>query len=694
MRRLLLLAAVCLFVLCGSAQVNTQRMMQVGRNALFFDDYVLGIQYFNRVIVAKPYLAEPYYWRGVAKFYLGDLGGAAGDCDHALDINPFLLEAYNLRGICRLRQGQANDALDDFRTALRYEPDNVNLMLNSGIAHINLKDYDRAVAAYDSLLRRDRNNVQAHLYRGIALVERGDTTAALAAFVRAKEINKYSPEAHTYIGMLKFGQGDYRGALESYDALQRLRPKDAQVYVNRGICRYQLDDLRGCQADLDEALRLDRKNKMAWVDRGLLRAEAGLLAEAADDFSHALALDPTDELVLFNRAMVYLDLGEMRSALADLDIIVAEHPDFSLAYQARARARRALGDNAGAERDMALCYELERQKEQKALNNNEQATANKEQGTEEGGKKGSRGAGDRDQRKWRNLVVVADFGEQDANLTAPQESAIRGRVQDRDIAIDLEPIFQLTFFSADTLLPNAPYYRTSVETFNRGAWCPRRLMITNRERGPEEVSLELSGLLTAASRDIEHDGEHAEQWMLRGSLRLTMGDYQGAIDDLTTALRLQPDDVNALFNRAAARYHRAEALRDAEPQNEQFDGAMMAGANKPQQAAVPLAPANNEGLLWRAVADDLEAVLRLEPANEFALYNLSLVAAQRKDWTRALQLLEEALQNSPLLAEAYYNRGIIEIYQGHDEAGSADLSRAGELGLFKAYNVIKRFGKE
>ena len=32
------------------SQINTDKVMTVGRNALYFEDYVLSIQYFNQVI--------------------------------------------------------------------------------------------------------------------------------------------------------------------------------------------------------------------------------------------------------------------------------------------------------------------------------------------------------------------------------------------------------------------------------------------------------------------------------------------------------------------------------------------------------------------------------------------------------------------------------------------------------------------
>ena len=43
------------------------------------------------------------------------------------------------------------------------------------------------------------------------------------------------------------------------------------------------------------------------------------------------------------------------------------------------------------------------------------------------------------------------------------------------------------------------------------------------------------------------------------------------------------------------------------------------------------------------------------------------------------------------MPEAYYNRGVAFILQNRIEQGLADLSRAGEMGLYQAYNLIKRY---
>ena len=88
MRRALTLLIALLLTAAAQAQVNTDRVMAIGRNALYFEDYVLSIQYFNQVIRAKPWMAEPYFYRAVAKLNLDDFQGAEEDCTLSLARNP------------------------------------------------------------------------------------------------------------------------------------------------------------------------------------------------------------------------------------------------------------------------------------------------------------------------------------------------------------------------------------------------------------------------------------------------------------------------------------------------------------------------------------------------------------------------------------------------------------------------------
>ena len=52
----------------------------------------------------------------------------------------------------------------------------------------------------------------------------------------------------------------------------------------------------------------------------------------------------------------------------------------------------------------------------------------------------------------------------------------------------------------------------------------------------------------------------------------------------------------------------------------------------------------------------------------------------------------EAIRLRPDFSDAYFNRGLVYVFLGETQKGIADLSKAGELGIVSAYNVIKRLG--
>ena len=84
MRSLLLAAGIASSSVALQAQVNAEQVLTIGRNVLSMEDYMLSIQYFNQAIKAKPYLADPYLYRAIAKLNLDDYQGAEADCNKAI----------------------------------------------------------------------------------------------------------------------------------------------------------------------------------------------------------------------------------------------------------------------------------------------------------------------------------------------------------------------------------------------------------------------------------------------------------------------------------------------------------------------------------------------------------------------------------------------------------------------------------
>ena len=127
-RHLITLLLIIAGIMGSKAQINTDQVMQIGRNALYFEDYVVSIQYFNQVISAKPYLAQPYFFRALAKFNLDDLRGADQDVTMAIERNPFITDAYELRGVIRQNLGQDSLAIADYAHALTLLPENKGIL--------------------------------------------------------------------------------------------------------------------------------------------------------------------------------------------------------------------------------------------------------------------------------------------------------------------------------------------------------------------------------------------------------------------------------------------------------------------------------------------------------------------------------------------------------------------------------------
>lgn len=61
-----------------------------------------------------------------------------------------------------------------------------------------------------------------------------------------------------------------------------------------------------------------------------------------------------------------------------------------------------------------------------------------------------------------------------------------------------------------------------------------------------------------------------------------------------------------------------------------------------------------------------------------------------KDYDKALVLLTQAIDIDTRLSYAYYNRGLAYLAMGKVAQAKADFSKAGELGLYTAYSLMKK----
>lgn len=652
------------------SQVNTEQVLRIGQNALYFEDYMLSIQYFNQAIQAKPYLAQPYFLRAIAKLNLEDYNGAEADAAKALELNPFLTDAWEVRGVARQNLGKNRAAIDDYTEALKLLPRNRQLLFNRALALIDIKENDAAREAFDEIIGYYPGFDNAYLGRARVELEQADTVAAKADIDKALSINKNAANAYIMRADIAIkSHADFEGALADIDQAIKLMPRVAGLYINRAFLRYNLDSYNGAMADYDYALSLEPYNAVALFNRGLLLAEVNANDLALEDFNRVLDLDPDDYRALYNRAMIYRAKGNTEGAIADISRVADRFPDFPGALYLRGELYRESGQLAKAERDF-------KNAKAKAL-----ALRPEPEPAEEGGSATSTPGSEADDEAIPDELVSKRFASLltvDDNASIQEEynnSAIRGKVQDRNINIEIEPMMQLSFYSAPTELRRNTYYIREVDDLNATRQLRFVLVVTSVVPALDEAviarhfqSIEYynSHLATHAARPIDHIGRALDF--------ITVRDYQNAEKDIDRAITMAPDLALNYLIRAQARYSRYQLERNSSS-SQSYDALTRASLGR---------KALND------IADDLDRAISLSPRSAVAYYNKGNILYELEEYDLATAAYNKAIELKPDFGEAYYNRGYIALKAGRSNEGVADLSKAGELGIIPAYNLIKR----
>lgn len=661
--------AISFFCFASKAQINTDQVMQIGRNAIYFEDYILSIQYFNQAIGAKPYLAQPYYYRGVAKFNLEDFNGAENDASLALERNPFITDAYVLRGMSRQNLGRAKEAIEDYDKALSMQPDNWDLNFKRALAQESIKDYDGAMASYSDIIKRQSSFDAAYIGRARLNLTLKDTISALDDINKAININPNSVNAYIIRADISINQQhNYKEALADMDKAIKLQPRQIGLFINRAFLRYKLDDYFGAMSDYDYALQLDPLNITALFNRSVLRMEVRDYNNALDDLNQIIALNPTNYRALFNRASVHTQLRQYKQALADANSIISTFPDLASAYILRFDIRQKMEDKQ-AKKDYD--YAIKLAKQQKKIDGEAPSA---DEIIAQFDSKDNADISNNTALKFNQLLTISDNADLNQDFSSSGNN-IRGRIQERNISIEPEPIFVVTYYSSPTeLKPNGEYIK-EVDEVNRTHSLSYILQVTNRESSLRD-SIEIkrhfasidyynSYLSTHAPRAIDYFGRAMNQMTLRN--------YPAAASDFNRALQLAPKFSLSYFMSAVAKYRSVVT-----------DNATSTSKKKE----------NSELSLHKAklmdVIADFEKALQISPQMHLAYYNMGVVYITLRDYTSALSAFNKAIELNPDFGEAYYNRGYVYFTLGNREAGSNDLSRAGQLGVVPSYNLLKR----
>ncbi|MBR2233784.1 MAG: tetratricopeptide repeat protein [Prevotella sp.] len=639
------------FFLPSFAQYNTDRLITIGRSALYYEDYVLSMQYFNQVITQKPFLYEPWFLRGIAKYHLDDFGGAEQDCTEAINRNPFVVGIYELRGLCRIQQSKYHDAIADYNRALRLLPNNRSIWHNRVLCHIQNEEYDEALLELDTIHQRWSQYAPAYTMQADVHLQQKDTAQAITALEKSLELDPYDGKTWAVRSLISLRRAQWADAEQQLDKAIHLQPKTGGYYINRALARYNQNNLRGAMADYDMALDLEPNNFLGHYNRGLLRTDVGDDNRAILDFDFVLRLEPDNMLALFNRGVLLERTGDIKGAINDYTKVIEEYPNFHTGILYRARCYRRLGMTQKAELEEFRVYKEQLYQHLYGI----------QPGS---GKRSQRKRSDLDPDKYNELVV-----EDEQEPEREYQSDYRGHVQNRKADMELLPMFALSLQAQHDEVSTTRHYDAAVERLNRQRQ-GRTVFVSNQHAQLDtRHSDSYFGYIDSLSTAIDAAGTMQRTMPLlleRAVAYAAVQDNDAAIHDLTILLAEDSTQMLARWQRAVCR---------------QRNILFAASEGK------------NTEMAQHAVASDLQDALRQSPHNAYLLYNMGCLLAWQQAFSEATDYFSRAIEAEPQLAEAYYNRGLCRLHQELTTEGTADLSKAGELGMYQAYSIIKKYRK-
>lgn len=585
------LVLICaLFALASRAQTDVENVLTMGRVALTYDDYITAIHFFNRVIEARPSMADAYFYRADAKARLEDYESAIKDLDKAIELNPFRLEFYELRGICYGQHRKFQEAIADYDHILKQNPWQQNVRFNKIVSQLQLKDYNNAASETDSFITHWPRHNKIYLAKVEIALAQKDTLQALSWADTLLHLSPRDANMWNFKGQYALRHKQHVAADSFLTKAISFAPNDADSYLMRAAVRHALRRYDDALRDYDEVIRLVPQHFVAHYNRALLRSFVGDDNRAIKDFDFVLDKDPNNTLAAYNRALLSERVGNFAQAIKDYTRLIRVYPRFWAGYAARAKNYRKIGNTKAA-----LADETRVQRAQLDFFFSQQKHSPI---------KKVKTRSEHELEQYQQLVE-----EPEDNLRV-RLTATAGRIQNKKVERVFLPMFRVT---------SAPQSSVGYHSI---------------------LFLPVSSILKSYNAVISAEDSATIVPLAQLNQWLSSKD---------------PEQIAILLAQEAS------TLVESKP-----------------ELALAL----------------LHRIETLQPQSAMNYYNKGCVFAAQGKLADAEIAFSQAISLDDHMGEAYFNRAVVALLQNNNIKAIADLSKAGELGLYRAYNLIKQAQKQ
>ncbi|WP_180274613.1 serine protease [Tychonema bourrellyi] len=497
------------------------------------------------------------------------------------------------------------------------------------------RKYSDAIDAFDKALAINPKSSLAWYARGLAVLAQDNYVDAVRCFSKAVEI-----KPDFYAAWRK--KGDAHDSLKQYgfalDAIERAieeaekqNQKDFALYWRKGVTLNNLK--RDPEAIIAYTKSIEiQPHPYPYNNRGSVYSDKGDKDNAFKDFNEAIKLDPKFAYAYNNRGSLYSDKGDYDNALKDYNEAIKLDPKNAKAYNNRGNLYADKGDYDNALKDLNEAIKLD-PKLAAAYDN--------------------RGS------------LYSDKGD--------NENAFK----DYNEAIKLDPKYANAYGNRAFVYYDKGDYDNALKDFNEAikldpkyarAYNGRGLVYEKMGNQEKAIAEFKTAILYCGTGALNCQ---VPQRNLNRIQNKSKGDNDNTLKDLNEAIKLDPKDAKAYYNRGFVYYKKGDN-----------DNAL-----KDYNEAIKLDPKyaiayNNRGLVYLGKGDydnalkDFNEAIKLDPKFAQAYVNRGAVYSDKGDNDNALKDFNEAIKLDPKYALAYDTRGLVYEKMGNQEKAIADFQKA------------------
>ncbi|OCT68656.1 uncharacterized protein ttc6.L [Xenopus laevis] len=320
----------------------------------------LAIQDLNLAISLEPQLLDAYWNRHLIYCLQGKTAAALEDLNIIIKLNKSYTDGYLSKAEIYKQEEDYTMSILSYTQALKWRPDDDEIYFRRAQMYEAQDEYKIAMDDYAKCFHLNQSRVDALHKHGVYYFENCNWKIAVQDFSALIKQDINNVEARIFRGRAHTQLANYTEAAEDFSAAIHLNPSNWMAFYYRGCLLRKCLPWQAVQDFSISVLLCDScKNLNAFLYRGILYIDMGLWAEAICDFERVLALDRTVVLAHMNLGLIsLLNRKDYTQAIHHFTAALIVDPLYIKAYLCRAQAFQQINNLKNALKDITRAIHL------------------------------------------------------------------------------------------------------------------------------------------------------------------------------------------------------------------------------------------------------------------------------------------------------------------------------------------------